>query len=293
MFRSLAIIPILTAVVLAQTTSSLIPQGISSSCSQFLDNLNNDTTITTCTSAITQATASFAKASSSAAVTSALDALCAPSIDTACPSDLLTSKITAFYTACTAELTSNPNPQVVLTYDVLYTIYPYRGAICSKDDSGNYCSAEAQLPSGTTAEAVQAIMASPSPANSEALMPNPTTFKNYGVAFMFLTNITSAQCNDCTRKIVNSYMNFQSITQYAPGFGHSALLSGQPSIYASIETQCGSTFLASGSAVKAAGGLSGGTLGGTTSGAVQVSGIAAGLVASGVSVVALIASSWL
>jgi len=291
MHKSFAIVPIIAVVLVqAQTPSSLIPSAISSSCTTFLEGLDSNPAITACTDAVIKATAAFgsaAKNSSSTQVTSALSALCVSSLTTTCSADLFAGQLAAFYAACSAELTANPNVDVGRMYDTLYNIQPFMTAICSLDDSGNSCATQAKLPPGTNAVALQNVLSTPSPSNSAALIPNTTTFGATDLAFLFLQNpVTSDDCNVCTRKIMTAYTTFEGQCQYAPGIAKSALLSVQPALYASINSVCGSTFLDQTGVVKAAGGLSGGTF---SSGATHVK--AGGLAVTGMGLLAIFASS--
>jgi len=293
MFKPFAIIPLVTAVALAQTPS-LVPTGISDKCSNFLNDLNSNSDLSGCTAAVIKATSSFsgsAKNSSSSQVTSTLGALCASSMDSACPVDLISGKLTDFYTACSGELTSSRNDDVVRIYDTLFVISPLKVAICSLDDGGNYCSVQAKLPPNTNADSLQAALSSPSASNSAAPIPNAATFSNNGIPFLFLQKpISSDACDVCTRKIMNAYTTFQTQVQYAPGISNSLLLSKQPELYADIKSTCGDSFLDQTGAVKAAGGLSGGTLSGNS--ATRVNGVA-GVVASGMGLLAILVSSML
>ncbi|KAG5641362.1 hypothetical protein DXG03_005390 [Asterophora parasitica] len=289
MFKSFAIVSLVTTAALAQSS---IPSGISSGCSTFLTSLNTDNTLTTCLSSLTSATADYqpgsdaSKTPSTAKIGSALSNLCSATVTASCPESLIRGKISDFYSACTAELTSNPNADVINIYDVLYTISPLRAASCSKDDSGNYCLTQAKLPtSGPTAAQIQQVL------SSSNVSPNTDTFSKYNIPFFFLQpNLPSAElCNVCTRNVLSAYMNFEAKVPYAPGLGKSVLLAHQPELYTGIQNTCGSTFL-SGAGVQAAGGLAGGTLGGSKkSGAVQ-NGVGAGF-AAGMGLFAFIASS--
>ncbi|KAF5375389.1 hypothetical protein D9615_007942 [Tricholomella constricta] len=290
MFKSFAIISLVTTAALAQS-SSVVPSGISQGCSTFLNNLNTDKGLTTCLSALAAATADYrpgsdaTKSPSTAKIGSTLGNLCSSSVTTNCPDGLIRGNITNFYSACSAELTSNPNTDVISIYDILYTISPLKTAACSKDDSGNYCVTQAKLPaSGQTAAEVQQVLAGPS------LAPNTTAFRTYNIPFFFLQSSlpSSELCNVCTRNIMTAYMNFEAKVPYAPGLGKSILLANQPELYQGIQSTCGSTFL-SGAGVQAAGGLSGGTL---SSGAVQnIVGAGQSFIAVGMGAIALIASS--
>ena len=132
---------------------TLIPSGIGSSCSSFLNEFNQDTTLTTCTAALITATGAFAPTTNATATTpsasdatTALAAVCTAS--SAHSESSVPSKLADFYQACTDELTSSQNKDVIRTYDVLYSLIPLKNAICSKDDSGNYCvSSTSQLAS--------------------------------------------------------------------------------------------------------------------------------------------------
>jgi len=247
----------MTSVALAQT---LIPTGISSSCASFLNDLNNDKSVGACTSALTQATSAFApgsdatKTPSTASVTTTLTNLCAATIDTACSESLIGAKITAFYSACSADLTSNVNTDVLRDYDVLYTILPFRNALCSKDDAGNYCAVQSKLPSSLDIDTVQKTLTTQD-------LPNPATYKDTGLLFLFAqaTAASSDLCTSCTRKIMNAYTTYEGKMPYGPGVGKSPFLANQPTLYTAITNTCGTSFLSEAGVVKAAGGLSGGT----------------------------------
>lgn len=263
-----------TSVAFAQASSPLIPSGISQACTDFLNKLNNDKSLSDCTAALVNATSAYAPGSnaatnsSAAKVGSALGGLCTSTIDDTCPDNLFGDKITSFYSACSAELTSNPNADVIRNYDVVYSMIPYRKAVCSKDDAGNYCSTQSKLPDSTDQSLIQKTLALPS--TSAGMLPNATTFSNLGLPFLFIQKSapSSSLCTSCTRKVLNAYLNFESEIPYAPGLGKSPLLSTQVDLYNSVQSTCGSSFLSEAGVVKAAGGLSGGTL---SSGTMQIS----------------------
>lgn len=274
MHRSFAVLTFLTSVALAQT---LVPTGISTSCASFLNDLNNDKTIGACTSALTDATSAYAPGSdatknpSTAGVTSTLTNLCAATVDSACSDSLIGAKITAFYAACSQELTSNVNKDVLRDYDVLYAILPFRTALCAKDDSGNYCTTESKLPATTDQSALQKVL---SLTASNFVMPNATTILDSGLLFLF-TQATAASndlCTSCTRKIMNAYTTYEGKMPYGPGLAKSTFLANQPSLYTAISNTCGTSFLTEAGVVKAAGGLAGGTFSDTSNGAMSVTG---------------------
>ncbi|KAG6833393.1 hypothetical protein H0H87_007378 [Tephrocybe sp. NHM501043] len=285
MFRSLAIVSLAATVALAQS----VPTGISSDCSTFLNNLNTDSSFKTCLSSLNNATGDYqpgsaaATSSTSAKVGSTLSNLCSSSVSNNCPESLVRSKLTDFYAACPAELTSNLNKDVLHIYDILYTLNPLKTAVCSKDDSGNYCVTQTTLPStGQTAQQIQQVLASGS-------TPNLDTYNSNNIPFFFLqsTLASSDLCNVCTRNVMTAYLNFEAKVPYAPGLANSLTIKGQTSLYSGIVSTCGSTFL-SGAGVQAAGGLSGGTL---QNGAAPAIAMGQGFMAGAMGVLALIVSS--
>ncbi|KAI5118707.1 hypothetical protein M0805_004507 [Coniferiporia weirii] len=294
--KSFAILSFLAAAAIS-STSSLIPSGISSGCSSYLESLNNNATLTSCIGSIVNATSAFGPSGntsttpSSGDVNSALGSLCSAS--SACPNSAIRSQLATFYSACTDELTgTTSNTDVVRMYDVLYTITPLITAACSKDDSGNYCvtqispssssepSASASFPadsksvssSGQNAyKLVQnnlwesqtlAKRAAVTENVTSALLPNTTTYRNSNLAFLFLTpNMTSdALCVPCTRSVLSAYITFEESVPYALGVANSPILGGQPDLYNAVTSTCGSNFMSG--AVQAAGGLSNGLISG-------------------------------
>jgi hypothetical protein len=183
--------------------------------------------------------------------------------------------------------------QVLVMYDVMYTLWPLMTALCSKDDNGSYCAT--QIPSGsglqnaisTTGSSTNSL-AQNTPtvaprADTTALIPNITAFQISNLPFLFLQPASgnqaalqsSDQCTTCTRNIMTAYINFESDTPYGPGLASSELLGSQQPLYSAITNTCGQTFMSG--VVQAAGGLSGGTL---PSGAtLNVVGTSQGLVA--------------
>jgi hypothetical protein len=266
MYKSLAFVSLVASAVWAQGTSPLIPSGISEKCTSFLNKLNNDNNLSTCTSALSNATATFApnsdanKNPSSAKVSSTLESLCSPAVTNKCSSDLFGGMIADFYSACSAELTSNRNADVLRLYDELYSLNPFMVAVCSKDDGGNYCATQTKLPdSNDDKDLIQKIIAIPSSNyNTPLLTPNITTFNALALPFLFLKPTTPNLCNVCTRKILNAYLTSESKAPYGPGLAQSSLLSFQSQLYSHILDTCGSNFLSEAGVVKAAGGLSAG-----------------------------------
>jgi hypothetical protein len=205
-----------------------------------------------------------------AEVTGAVDSICTGSVSTACSDSLIRGKLGDFYSACSAELTSNPNEQLRNIYDVLYALTPLQQAICSKDDSGNYCviagnnassTGTQSAPSAGDLNEIQKTLyytptsGSLSTRDEDAILANLTTFHVNNLAFLLLQpNMDSdALCTTCTRNILTSYFNYESDALYGPGLSSSVLLAGQTDLVGAIQQKCGANFL--NGAVEAAGGI--------------------------------------
>ncbi|KAL5496137.1 hypothetical protein ACEPAH_3054 [Sanghuangporus vaninii] len=288
------------------TTSSLIPTSISSGCSSFLQSLNSNSTLASCIVPVVNATSAFSPLSnssvnaSSSAVNSALGTLCSAStLSSGCSDTVIRGQLSSFYSSCGDELTgASPNQDVIRIYDVLYTIIPLKGSVCSKDDSGNYCVTQVSASSSgntdsSSASASVSVGGSKSFVTSTsqnlfelvqnnlwsyasgsslkkrgseddvaALIPNITTFRSTNLPFFFLSKDTPSDqlCTSCTRSILASYMTFEQSVPYALGITNSPLLGGQSDLYNAITSECGSNFLSG--AVQAAGGISNGIISG-------------------------------
>jgi len=166
----------------------------------------------------------------------------------------------AFYSACASELTTNPNPDVLRTYDVLYALIPFIQAVCTKDDNANYCVTDIIIPSSSTT-AIGASNAKRAANQTPVVMPNVTTFRQTNLLFFFLQPQTSSTtlCTTCTRNVIMSYISFEQSVPYAPGIGNSPLMGGQIDLYNAITNTCGQSFF--GGAAQAAGEIHSGLLG--------------------------------
>ena len=257
----------------------LIPSGISSPCATYMAKLDSDPQILSCTKAFTTAAANFGVGSnsgnaSSSAITSTLNTLC-PSLS-ACPQSVLRGQLTDFYTACSNELTSSPNTDVIRAYDVLYALYPLSRAVCTKSDNGNYCVLEVGTTSGTGKNLLASGSTGSSPADGlwlpltfknsrraeqQVIIPNLDQFKSTNLVFLGIKPTLAAEklCLPCTRNVLSEYIQFTSSLPYAPGIANSPLMGGETDLYKAVQEKCGAPFL-SGS-VQAAGGISGGVMG--------------------------------
>lgn len=266
----------------------MIPSGISASCTSYLTSLDDDTNFIPCTSPFTTALQQFAPSASTTpsltTITAALGTLCQSNAFSACPQSTVTAQLGSFYAACSAELTSTPNDAVKSLYDVLYTLVPFRQAICSKDDGGNYCATQLSNTSSTgtvtlvdTEKSQQqtllsnylysttgsgAVARRDVSNSTSALVPNVTTYQNTNLLFMFYTpSMTASElCTTCCRNVITPYITFESSCPYALGLSNSLLLAGQVPLYNNITSKCGSSFLSG--AVQAAGGISSSLAGG-------------------------------
>jgi hypothetical protein len=185
-----------------------------------------------------------------------------------CPESLIRSKITDFYSACTAELTTSKNKDVIRTYDTIYTLLPMRTAICSKDDSGNWCvlatpgAGKKETSSPITVGQVLASLFTTTTGGAlrrrgpqAAIVPNMATYHDNNLPFLYYKPDLDAStlCTTCVRLILTGYMTFESNVAYAPGLSNSQLLDTQPSLYDAVKNKCPASFLSG--AVQAAGGL--------------------------------------
>lgn len=299
--KSLAIVSVFASAAFAASSTStgnpLIPSGISSSCSQYMNALDQDQSMLTCSSALVKATSAFGAGGNSSnpsasTVNSALNTLCGAT--SSCPEDLLRSKLTAFYAACQPELTTGAVEGVIKTYDALYALFPLTKSVCSKADDGKYCVVELGTTTGSSSSGgaspsgkvqlqkstpdvdlnqVRANLLTPvssgpvSRRDEQAFYPNTTTFRGANILFLLLKSTLSTDklCVSCARSVLSSYIDFESAIPYAPGIANSPLMGGQPDLYNGVTNNCGASFL-SGS-VQAAGGISSGIV---SSGALDV-----------------------
>ncbi|KAI0310878.1 hypothetical protein OF83DRAFT_820969 [Amylostereum chailletii] len=289
--KSFAALTALAAVVVAQS-NPLIPSGISSGCSSFMSTLDDDSTLASCLSTLVGATKQFGPAAnatgtqSAATIATALGSLCA---STTCSESAIRGQLASFYSACTAELVTSPNADVLAQYDTLYTLVPLKGALCAQE-SGAYC--VNSLVKSTNARrsldtrSVAGVLYVPAAHHKRAddtqvvLKPNVTTYRAENIAFLTLQPTTAAAtlCSNCARDVMESYIDFMNLVPYAPGIKSSPILGGQPDLYQAQVNTCPSDFFSSSTVQNAGGGLAGG-LTGSTDGAARSMATAAGALA--------------
>jgi hypothetical protein len=81
--------------------------------------------------------------------------------------------------------------------------------------------------------------------SQEAFVPEAATYGAENIAFLgLLPNMTKQQlCTPCSRNVMNVYTSQLNQVLYAAGISNSILLSGQPALYAAINSKCGPSFL--------------------------------------------------
>lgn len=252
-----------------------------------MNSLDSDPQILSFTKIFANAVTNFGVGSnpgnvSTSAINSALSTLCSGL--SSCPQSVIRNQLTNFYAACSNELTSSPNSDVIRAYDVLYALSPMAQAVCTKADDGSYCVVEVGSTTNATSKNLLSSSTGSSPANGlweslnstsknsrrdeQVVIPNLQMFGNASLAFLGIQSSlpTEQLCKSCSRNVLNAFIEFMSSIPYAPGITQSPLMGGEPDLYSAVQSKCGAAFL-SGS-VQAAGGIAGGIL---DSGAVDLS----------------------
>jgi hypothetical protein len=217
-------------------------------------------------------------------------ALCAPALDTACAEGVLRPELSKFYAACSEEVGSNALVKAI--YDNFYVVGPYREAVCSTGDDGEYCAESIALLANDAESGISNLLKNAednlTTGTGRNTRPNPTTFASTGLPFLFLTPSAPEQvlCSTCGQRVMAAYTKFQTALPYGPGLGSSPLLAQQRPLWAAIEEKCSDL------AVANAGSTPGGgdddstpILGGSISGAKKTVGMGAAFVGAVAAVV--------
>ncbi|KAG9083417.1 hypothetical protein FRC07_013917 [Ceratobasidium sp. 392] len=240
----------------------LIPDGISATCSTFLNKFNSDTAISSCVTPLLNALSTFTSSGSgaSSAVTKTLNNLCSSN---ACSTSMLRSKLSEFKDACADELTSSdPNEIVVRNYDTFYALGPFKSAICSKNpDTQAYCA----LGAGSSSSGSSRRSLAPSSdvlyardhladtyvsrkrgSTQTVLVPNLDTYRNSHLMYLFISPDMNAGelCTECTQAILGKYAAWASAVPYALGLKNSHMLGGQSEMWSAIQDKCPANFMA-------------------------------------------------
>lgn len=250
-----------TTTTTANTPSqSLIPTGISSTCSTFLDKLNGDERISSCLNTLVDATAAFDPANAttttgpeSSALTQTLNVICANSFQS-CSESSIRSNLAQFYTNCQQDLLGPSANTVVQTmYDVLYILIPLRGAVCAKDASTNkFCVTQITPGSNTTTTTTavnQKRQEVPDIANNGqqsplAILPDTEAYRNTSLPYLFISPSYSPDqlCTPCTKAVLEPYVRFEAATPHALGLNHSPILQGQLQLWEAMNKNCPADF---------------------------------------------------
>lgn len=247
------------------SASTLIPTGISTGCSTFMTNLNADSSIKTCTSPLLSATEYYVNATSQGKTKSestlqeTLTRLCAS--NTGCDSSIIRSYLSQFWVNCHDEITAK-NKGVQDVYDVLYLINPFREAICSKDDDGNFCLTTVATTTTTSSKrdltvddehwalrrahaeeilARQTTTTTGADASTSASDIDSGSLSGSNIAFLFLQPTAGKDklCSACAQNILASYIQFETSIPYAIGLSNSDILKGQSDLYKAGKKECG------------------------------------------------------
>jgi hypothetical protein len=251
-----------TTAVSSPSSSSLIPTtGVSSACTSFLNTLNNDTAIQACTAPLLSATQFYTNASAAAknstaanttssadALTSSLSQLCAS--NTGCNSSLIRQYLSQFWTACDTELRAE-NSQILAIYDVLYLLNPFHQAVCTRDDTNDYCvlniASDTATESSTTPSKRSMFDEDGQIRKRQAVASSAVSgaeLSSSNIAFLFLqtTSDKAVMCSSCAKNVMASYISFETSIPYAIGLANSGILGNQANLYNTMAKTCGNDF---------------------------------------------------
>ncbi|WFD22240.1 hypothetical protein MEQU1_000906 [Malassezia equina] len=254
----------------AMPVLTMIPTDISSSCYTLLTQLDEDSVFDQCTQPLINATNAFATSSQGTQPTSmnsALQGLCAA--NDGCDRPLVRQFISQFWDQCADELEAGQS-QVVQLYEYLYIFIPFRDAICTKNQQGDYC-LSALAPSMATnanSDMVQLYRRGvpnvddndvESDAYWERVLPTiprasrlatnvsglPTLQPQQVFFFLSGSSPKDTLCSECTTHVLASYIRFELSAPYALGLESSSVLQSQQAIYEQAKQVCGDAFVES------------------------------------------------
>lgn len=228
----------------ASLEQSIIPGGLSDSCTSFLMNVDEDGLFSTCTEPLIDAASLYMKASkknSTAARTalrSTLDDTCRPS--GGCDRALVRQYIAKFWDECADDLETNAGVKDI--YDYIYMFVPFRDAVCARDGD-EYC-VLGLVPQNL--RAIKQLQAQ----RLEALHTQQLALNASDVlveqAFLFLgpASNASVMCSTCAKEVLAAYVAFEMSAPYALGLDRSEVLGKQHVIFAHAQDVCGDRFVA-------------------------------------------------
>jgi len=184
-----------------QANTTLIPSGISSQCSTFLDQLNSDAELASCVQPLINATASFSPTSGAnltgSDINYTLASICKST--SGCSDATIRTWLSSFYSSCQPELTSadSYNAEVRKLYDILYVVNPLQGAVCAIDSANQeYCVNEiiAAEKAGNSSSSSSAVSgsASASASASASGIANNTLIQNLAAVPGLSSSVTFA-----------------------------------------------------------------------------------------------------
>lgn len=234
----------LALAVTAVSADSLIPSGISSTCSTYLNKLNSDTTVQSCLKSLVDASSAFSPASTSTGeVKTTIKSMCDKS---ACTSSFR-AELNAFSTACKTDFAKSAD--VLNLYDLLYVATPLAESICEVDSATqDYCvqriaqESQSKVSAGTNTASI---------GNSTNLAtvytPVASTYKDTNLPFLFLNPSMDNKtfCGSCASAIMINYISFENANPYgyAP-LNKSPILGGQSALYTAMTQKCPAAFIA-------------------------------------------------
>ncbi|WFD18655.1 hypothetical protein MCAP1_000862 [Malassezia caprae] len=249
---------------------ALIPTNISSSCYTLLTQLNEDHVFDQCTQPLINATNAFATSSQGkepVSMANALQGLCVA--NDGCDRPLVRQFIAQFWDQCTDELEARQD-QIVQLYEYLYIFIPFRDAICSKNEQGDYCLADLapSMANDAGSDMVQVYRRGvpdidandvESDAYWERVMPSIPRASKLAAkvpslpqlqpqqVFFFLSGSSSKEtlCTECARHVLASYIHFELSAPYALGIDSSQVLQSQQAIFEQAKRVCDDHFVES------------------------------------------------
>lgn len=129
---------------------------------------------------------------------------------------------------------ASPNTDVQGLYDDLYTMLPFRAAVCAKDaTSNNYCASSLSFTTPASRKR-----------DSDPTI-DPTSMTASGVLFQYMLPSSSATqlCTACGAAVLQAYVTWEAATPYCFGLNQSPLLGSQSALWDAFSSKCGASFL--------------------------------------------------
>ncbi|KAF8309837.1 hypothetical protein DL93DRAFT_2085198 [Clavulina sp. PMI_390] len=220
-----------TALAVGALADSYIPSGISANCTSFLTSLDSDSGLQTCTNWLLTATKAYSSSNASSSdLTSTLSTLC--SSTSSCDNPSIRGLLSNFYMSCAPEMENN-NADVIALYDNLYTMMPFRAAICATDaTTGGYCASYISSSSGNSRKRSLPTV------DGAAMQAAGTPFQ-----FLLPTSPSSDLCTACSKSVMQAWVTWEATLPYPLGLILSPILGGQSALWSAMDSACGSSFM--------------------------------------------------